>query len=879
MSAPILATKLYIPSHRTELVLRARLVERLNAGLRAGHKLIILSASAGFGKTTLLSEWIYQKNQPFRVAWLSLDSADGDLSRFLAYLLAALQTVDANLGTEAALSLAAPQPPPVETILTNLLNDIGAAPQPLILALDDYHSLDSPDVDKALAFLAEHLPASMRLVIASREDPPLPLARLRARNQVTELRAADLRFTPAEAAEFLNRVMGLTLTPEHVASLEARTEGWIAGLQLAALAMQGQPDITGFIQSFTGSHRFVLDYLLEEVLRHQPQEIQSFLLRTSILERVCAPLCDAVTGNLSPDGASSHLLESIERANLFLIPLDNERRWYRYHHLFADFLRQRLQSSEAQQISQYHVRASQWLEANGLEFEAFRHAVAANDIERAERLTETPGMPRHFRSVANSIIHWLDGLPKAVKDARPSLWIRQAGISLVAGQTNGVAEWLQAAEKSLESQPQTPQARHLHGRIATARSTLALTQYRADEIFAQARRALQDLAPEDLGFRFTAHWTMGFAHYLQGNRGAALEAYQQALAIARAHGEIFSILLAVSGLGHIQELETHLHEAAETYEIMLPQAREHPIPAFTDIYLGLARIHYEWNNLPLALEYAEKSLRLALQYDKSVDRYLLSEVLLARVKLAQGDAAGAAELLARAQQAAPQPGFAQRLPEVIAGLVLALLQRGDVTAAAQFAELHPLPLCRAHVLLAQGQPQAALPLLTGLLEHTQARGWRDETLRVLVAQSLSLRALGEKAAALEALTQALTLAAPGGFLRLFVDEGEPMKWLIADFRLRIENRASPLLAYTDKLLAWFPSTANGNQKSEMRESLTDRELDVLRLIAQGLSNGEISAKRHLALSTVKGYNQKIFDKLQAENRTEAVAKARELGLL
>src|SRR5215211_3078544 len=398
MSTPILATKLYVPPPQSRVVLRPRLTERLDEGLH--RRLTLISAPAGFGKTTLLSDWVAGCER--LAAWLSLDEADSDPTRFLAYLVAALQTIAPNIAEGVLGALQSPQPPPTESILTVLLNEVTTVEDEIVLVLDDYHLIDATAVDDALTFLLEHLPPRMHLVIATREDPNLPLARLRARGQLGELRAADLRFTPSEAAEFLEGVMGLSLSAEDIAALEDRTEGWIAGLQLAALSMQGHKDATSFIESFTGSHRFVLDYLVEEVLQQQPEGVQALLLRTSILERLCGPLCDAVL--LDPAASGQKTLEYIERANLFLVPLDNERHWYRYHHLFAELLQQRLQQSAASSagdevgdVAELHRRASGWYEDNGLEIEAFRHAAAAHDVERAERLVEGEGIPLQFR--------------------------------------------------------------------------------------------------------------------------------------------------------------------------------------------------------------------------------------------------------------------------------------------------------------------------------------------------------------------------------------------------------------------------------------------------------------------------------------------------
>ena len=749
--------------------------------------------------------------------------------------------------------LQSPQPPSIESILTTLLNEITTIPDNFILVLDDYHVIDAKPVDQALTFLLEHLPPQMHLVIATREDPPLPLARLRARGQLTELRAADLRFTPTEAADFLNQVMGLNLAAEDIAALEARTEGWIAGLQLAAISMQGHQDAASFIKSFTGSHHFVLDYLVEEVLQRQSESIQTFLLRTSILDRLCGPLCDAVLG--SPSASGQETLEYLERANLFIVPLDNERRWYRYHHLFAELLRQRLHQSassgnEEGGVAEYHIRASQWYEDHGLEIEAFQHAAAANDIERAERIIEGKGIPLHFRGAVAAILDWLASLPKTVLDARPSLCVRYATLSLVAGQTTGVEEKLQAAEAALAAALQGAEpdnkTRDLIGQIAAARATLALTRYQPEAMITQARRALEYLPPDNLFSRIRAIWTLGFAYQVQGDRAAAGQAYTEAIAISQASGNIRMTIVATISLGAIQEFENQLYQAAETFRSGLQLAGDHPQPFENEAHLGLARIFYEWNDLEAAEQHGQQGLQLARQYDRVIDRYILSEVFLARLKLARGDVAGAAAMLAETEQSVRQNNFVHRIPEVAAAQVLVLLRQGDLAAAAQLAKTHELPISQARVLLAQGDPSAALALLSPLRQQMEAKGWQDERLKVMVLQAVAHHAHGEKDKAVQLLSDALALAEPGGFIRLFVDEGEPMRMTISDFRLSIEKQPRgqdhKLLGYVDKLLAAFaqpvalPQSKIENPNSRMLEPLSQRELEVLQLVAQGLSN-------------------------------------------
>src|SRR6266699_2728990 len=533
---PRLSTKLHRPQPREQLVRRPQLAERLTQGVMG--PLTLVSAPAGFGKTTLLAQWLAESGMPF--AWLSLEPGDNDPVRFLSYLIAALQTLDPHLGAVALTLLQMPQPAAAETVLTLLTNDVGSHGREggdFALVLDDYHVIDAKPIDQALTFLLEHLPPQMHLVIATREDPQLPLARLRARGHLTELRVTDLRFTPSEAAEFLTQGMGLNLSAEDITALEARTEGWIAGLQLAAISLQGQQDATGFITSFTGSHHFVLDYLVEEVLQQQPERVQTFLLRTSILDRLCGSLCDAVL--LDPSISGQETLEYIEHANLFLVPLDNERRWYRYHQLFADLLRQRLHQRSASSpgdevgdVTELHSRASLWYEDHGLSIEAFQHAAAANDVARAERLIEGEGMPLHFRGAAAPVLHWLESLPKTVLDVRPSLWVMYASTLLFGGQHTAVEEKLQAAEAALQEAEPDDRTRDLVGRIASMRATLAVIQHDGATIITQSRRALEYLRPDNLPVRTATTWTLGYAYQLQGDRAAASQAYTEIIATA-----------------------------------------------------------------------------------------------------------------------------------------------------------------------------------------------------------------------------------------------------------------------------------------------------------------------------------------------------------
>lgn len=912
MSAPILTTKLYLPAPRPERVPRPRLVERLSEGLAAGSKLTLISASAGFGKTTLLSEWVSAppllpgEGPGVRSCWLSLDEADSDPARFLLYLVSALQTAAPNLGQGALAALQTPQPLPIETLLTGLLNEIAELPEKVILVLDDYHLLDSPPIDSALAFLLDHLPPQLHLVIASREDPNLPLARLRARNQLTELRVADLRFSPAEAAEFLNRVMGLNLTETDVAALESRTEGWIAGLQLAALSMQGQSDPASFIHSFTGSHRFVLDYLLEEVLNQQPPDIQDFLLRTSILKRLCGSLCEAVLDDAP--GSGQIVLESLEQANLFLVPLDNNRRWYRYHHLFADLLRQRLgQMLSPLPLSQrergdslpakgkgpglktLHLRASQWHEKNGDLAEAFQHAHAAGDAERAARLAELawPGMEATFQSAA--WIGWVEKLPETAILARPLLCCQLGRAFSDAGQPEISEIHLENAERVLAVAPNQSEFAPLPGDIALTRAYNAQVRGDIAGTIQFSEQAVRLIPVEDVMRRAQAVIMLEFTHWASGDLEASLRAIQTWMDDMRQLGNpVFEVASAFAKADLLVALG-RLREAITTYQQSLQRAAESGPEAekiTAHHHLGLALINHELGQDESAAQSLQTAAELG-QRTTLVDwphRWKLAQ---ARFQESAGEWDAALELLDDARRVYvknPVPIIRPvearqarihlkqgRLDKAEAWVRERGLSLGD--EASYLAEYELLTLARLRL-----DDSRVLALLERLLVLAESQNRLGSVIEILLTQSLAYQAQARQPQALAALERALALAAPQGYLRTFVDEGEKVRLMIVDFRFSIVECAPPLLVYVDKLLAAFPQSEIKNQKSKI-ELLSPRELEILQLVAQGLSNTEISQRLYLALSTVKGHNQRIFDKLQAQNRTEAVVRARELSLL
>ena len=887
MATSILATKLYIPPPRPKVVPRPRLIERLNEGLH--RKLTLISAPVGYGKTTMLSEWIPQSERC--VTWVSLDDGDNDPVRFWAYFIAALQMLDAEIGRNALALMRTPRLPSFEAILTTLLNEIAAFPEDFALVLDDYHVMDakpvdaSTSVDDALTFLLEHLPPHMHLVVTTREDPNLPLARLRARDQLTEIRAADLRFTPGEAAVFLNQVMGLNLSAEDVTSLETRTEGWIAGLQLAALSMWGREDVPGFIRAFAGDNQYIVDYMVAEVLQRQSERVRSFLLQTSILDWLSGPLCDAVTGQ--EEGKA--LLETLERGNLFVSPQDDKRHWFRYHHLFADVLRAHLMEEQPDRVPTLHRRASEWYEHNGLEIEAFQHAAAANDVERAEHLIEGEGMPLQFRGAGAPVLKWLESLPKTALDARPSLWVTYASTLLFGGQHTAVEQKLQAAEAALQSVKQGTEpddrTRDLVGRIASMRATLAVIQHDVETIITQSRRALEYLHPDNLPVRTATTWTLGYAYQLQGDRSAASRAYTEVISIGNSFGDSIYTIAATINLGQLQEADNQLALATRTYRRVLQLTGDPPDPIACEAFLGLARITYQWNDLDTAQQYGQQCLQLTRQMD-SVDTFASCGVFLARLKLAQRDAVGAAAILAEAEAFVRQHNFMHRMPAVAAAQVLVLLrqepllQQGNLTAAAALAETHELPTSQARVYLAQGDPSTALAVLEPLRRQVEAKGWEDERLKVMILQAIALhavalRANGEKDKAVQLLGDALTLAEPGGFIRIFVDEGPPMAALLQE---AAKYGTAP--NYVSQLRAAFGKAEGRTPVTQLLiEPLSERELEVLRLLRTELNGPEIASQLMVSLSTMRTHTQNIYNKLGVNNRRAAVRRAEELDLL
>jgi len=900
--ASLLATKFFVPPLREGWIPRPRLAGRLASGV--ARRLTLVSAPAGFGKSSMLAEWV-QQAAGTAIAWLSLDGADNDPVRFLCYVIAALQKATPGVAGDLLPALCSPQPPSAEVIVTALVNELAALPDALILVLDDYHAITSTAVNSAVTFLLESLPPNLHLVISTRADPPIPIARLRSRGQVTEIRTDDLRFTTDEAAAFLSQTMGLALSPEQVAALDERAEGWIAGLQMAALSMRGREDVDSFIRAFAGTHRFIMDYLLEEVLAREPGEVQSFLLQTAILTRLAGPLCDAVTGATG----GQEMLEGLERRNLFVVPLDDDRRWYRYHHLFAGLLQARLQQTQPQLMPTLHSRAAAWYEAHGLPDEAIEHAFAAGDRERAARLVEE----NHARLQAHGALATLYGyaqrLPEQVLRSRPALCVYCGMSAAWAGRTDEAEHLLLLAESCLAPGSDAPGAGALAGNIAYARSRLAgmrgdLT--RAVELTLRAR----ELVPaSDAVMQPSIDVMLGYAHFMRGDLAQASEALGETVRLARAGGGINPGVAALCVLARVRCVQGRLREAAGLYRQarrMVEEQRKRLPGATSIIDAGMGELLCERNELPASLQHLQQGLAAMQWWGKPGD-LALAQVALARVLQAQGDLGGAEDALGRARQIVQTHSvFPEARGAAEVAQVRLWLAQGRLPEAVRWADAsQPLPdggpslvrelqqMARMRVLIAEGRHGDAVALLRPLAEAAAAGSRYGRLIEIKVLESIALHAQGYTSQALVALERAVTLAEPEGYVRVFVDEGEAVARLLKELReLRelgeLKGTGAGLGAYVERLLVAFPASgvpriappiSSLSSSSPLAEPLSERELEVLRLMAEGLTNRQIAAKLIVALGTVKAHVHNISGKLGAQNRAHAVARARELGLL
>jgi len=916
LANPLVETKLYLPRLRRSFVARPRLNGRLSRGSDA--RLTLISAPAGFGKTTLLTAWLAAAATENRsVAWLSLEESDRQPTTFWTYVITALQTAVPGVGASVLPLLQSAQPP-IESVLAAVLNELSAVPNEVDLVLDDYHLVDGPDVRPGMAFLLEHLPPHVHLVISTRADPLLPLARLRARGELVEVRAADLRFTPDEVAAYLNDVIGLGLAAKDIAALEGRTEGWIAALQLAALSMQGRDDIGGFIAGFAGDDRYIVDYLVEEVLQRQSEQVRTFLLRTCLLDRLSGPLCDAVTGR--PGGRAT--LESLDRANLFLVPLDDSRHWYRYHHLFADMLQAHLQDERPDEITDLHRRASQWYDQHGQPSPAVRHALAAGDIERVADLVELaiPALQQNRQEA--TIRGWLDVIPDEIIKMRPVLAVGLIGALMAGNEFEGVEARLRDAERWLE--PAThdregPEAGsagmvvvdkaelpRLPGTIEMYRAALALVGGDAPATLRHAQLAIDRAAKEDHVTRAGASAISGLAFWGRGDLEAAHRAYSACVEGLLRAGHISDVLGCSITLADIRSTQGRLGDALRTYDQalqLISQETGTVLRGTADMYVGMSQIACERGNLEAATQHLLRSHELGEHTGLPQNPYRW-RVAMARIRESQGDLAGALTLLDEAQRVylgdflpnvRPVPALRARLlaAQGNVGEALGWAREQDLSVDDNLTYIREFEhITLAKVLLARYTTDGdksplneATRLLQRLLSAADAGGRTGNGIEILVLQALTHHAGGDTPGALAPLERALTLAEPEGYVQVFVGEGPPMTSL-----LKAVARRRAGWEYVRRLLAACthdgatvpvetPVGQAGRVSVGLVEPLSERELDVLRLLATDLDGPDIARQLFVSVNTMRTHTKSIYAKLGVNSRRAAVRRAEERGLL
>ena len=901
---PVLATKLHVPEPRADLVSRPRLQHRLGA-LDHSTRLVLICAPAGFGKTTILSQWLSgteDEDRARRIAWLGLDAADNDIRRFLLHVIAAFRRTNAEVGVEAQGVLDATEAVPAEQVLTSLINDLDLLADETVLALDDYHEIITPDIHDLLAFLLDHLPRHVSIAITTRSDPPLPLARLRSNRGLIELRAADLRFTFEETAVLFNQVMDLDLAPGLLGTLDERTEGWVAGLQLAALSLRGREDPAAFVDDFAGSHRFVLDYLVEEVLDRQPDRVREFLLATSVLRELSGSLCEAVTGMAD----AQEILESLDRDNVFVIPLDDARCWYRYHHLFADALRARLLARQPDRLRGLHTTAGRWLAERGMFPDAVTHAIAGEDHELTADLVELAlaGLRRGRQDA--TILAWLAAVPDEVVRRRPLLATATAWSRLAAGDFEGVEAWLDVAQDGLAAGSAPPgvstpapqevveahaqEMRALSAMIAVYRASVAQARGDVAGTIAHAQRAYDLAGPEDHFSRGAGAGFLGLAAWADGDLQTAVETFTDAVVSLRAAGLVADALGSTVVLGSMCLARGRPLEARWIFDEALATAERRggpALPTVGDVHVGLADVLRELGDLDGAARHLDVARELVDLASLPENRHRWYTTT-AGVLRARGDLHGAVAMLDEAEPLF-RPGFFPEVRPIAAARARALLAQGNVIEARAWARQHAVEpgdgqtyleeydqLTLARVLIAERTPADAIALVDPIVESARASGRDGSLIEAHMVRALAHHAAGDPRVAAEELSIALTIGVPAGYRRLFLDEGPAMGELLtslvrgapADVRRYAEQVLASAMAQTTRLLDQHPD-----------EALSERELDVLRLLATDLTGPEIAGQLYVSLNTLRTHTKHIFTKLGVNTRRAAVSRAANLGLL
>jgi LuxR family maltose regulon positive regulatory protein len=924
VSAPLLSTKLIIPPLRSSLILRQILIDKLNAGLQSdggleSRSLTLVSAPAGYGKTTLISSWLYQLDQPS--AWLSLDEDDNDINRFIFYVITALQKVHSELGATTLSLLQTPQPPAAQTLITLLINDLTAWQKKVVLVLDDYHVIQELAIHETIEFLLNNQPPQLHLVIISREDPALPLHRLRSNGRMTGLYAHDLRFTSNEAARFLNQTMGLSLSPDQVTTLERRTEGWVAGLQLAALSMQDLPDTRGFVTSFAGDDRYISDYLLGEIIERQPETVQDFLMRTAILDRFCAPLCEAIIrtgdqdleiGDQDQLGSSQAIIDHLDQSNLFIVPLDNKREWYRYHHLFANFLRIQVRALSEEQISKLHWRASEWFENNGYPAKAVEHALAAKDYERAAQLIEQTAMATLWGYTQwTTLLDWIDALPTELVRSRKQLSLQYAWALFTMGRWEAVDPYLSAVEAATTFENADPN-KLLLGEVVTLRAWLAFEIDDMALCVDLAERALELLPEEALTIRSLAILAQGAAQFWLGNLQKSRQALQEAINTGLAGGNVAVALAAMGCQVQTEVMLGYLRKASEIYN----KARQ--LGTIDGVVLlsptgyacvQMGEVLREWNQLQEAEILLKEGIQLCRQ--AGIPEYVLEgQMTLSRVLLAAGDESSAAEIMTQAERDLREwLNLGGNIQFVITPALTHRahywLATGDIIKASHWLEENGIQingdidpgteikyLLLTRTLIAEERFSEAVLLLKRLLTQIDSGERLRSIVEALVLMSIAARANGERDLEYQSLKRALQLAEPEGYRRIFIDEGRRLTDIleeaqdsseVADYAKVLQNAIQEesrrsiemKLGELDKKTKAAPTRTT----HELMETLSEREITILRLMAANLSHREIAEELYLSVNTIKWHSTNIYGKLGVNKRANAIACAQEMGII